>query len=376
MSDNREYKGKNLKEFPENYTIVDLETTGFSPDCDEIIEIGAVRVRNGKPVEEYQKLIKPCFAISNTITKITGITNAMVCSAPNINSILPEALDFIGDDIIVGHNVNFDINFLYDNSIFILKKPVRNNYVDTLLLSRRAYPKVSHKLEDLVSSLNLEDGQHHRALADCYHTYNLLNKIKSDNPEIINEHKPTHNYFQTNLTEATKSIQQLNKIIEGIVCDKILTPEETIYLNEWLENNTQLSGNYPYDYICNAVAQVLEDGIIEECELRYLLKILNAVLNPVESENNNDMICFCGKNVVLSGDFKYGSKKDVTEYVTSQGGEIKSGVTKLVDILLVGDNGSDAWACGNYGTKVKKALEMQAKGHQIKIVKECEVFKV
>ncbi len=82
-------------------------------------------------------LVKPNYAIDSFITKLTGITNAMVKDVPKIDNILNKYLDFIADDVVVGHNVNFDINFIFDNCSEYYKKEFSNNFIDTHRISKK-----------------------------------------------------------------------------------------------------------------------------------------------------------------------------------------------------------------------------------------------
>lgn len=96
----------------DNYCILDLETTGLSCIKNEIIEVGILKVRNNEIVARYSKLVKPKAKVSKKITKITGITNEMLEDKPAIEEIIIEILTFIGDDVIIGHNVLFDLGFI------------------------------------------------------------------------------------------------------------------------------------------------------------------------------------------------------------------------------------------------------------------------
>lgn len=95
-----------------DYVALDLETTGLAPYWDEIIEVGALRVRGGEVSEHFTSLVKPRNEIDEFIIDLTGITNEMVADAPPIGEVLPQLRAFIGQDVVVGHNVNFDVNFL------------------------------------------------------------------------------------------------------------------------------------------------------------------------------------------------------------------------------------------------------------------------
>ena len=158
-----------------DYCVIDTETTGLSSYYDEIIEVGILKIRDGKVVDQYSQLIKPNNAIDDFITYLTGITNKMLVNQPSIKDVEGEILDFLGDDIIVGHNTSFDIRFL--NASF--KETLKNEYMDTMIFSRKIYPQLPHhRLSDLAKFLNLSNSQH-RALADCTTTYQLYETIKS-----------------------------------------------------------------------------------------------------------------------------------------------------------------------------------------------------
>ena len=167
----RENKGKAVNALPEDYVALDLETTGLDPEWDSIIEIGMVRVRRGEVVAEYSTLVNPGMPIDDFIAELTGITNDMLAAAPALPEVLPAARDFLGDDIILGHNINFDINFIYDNCEYQGLKPVSNGYIDTMRISRRVLPDLKHhRLGDSVNALGVDHAQAHRAIGDCHAT--------------------------------------------------------------------------------------------------------------------------------------------------------------------------------------------------------------
>jgi DNA polymerase-3 subunit epsilon len=178
-------KGNSLIELLSDYTVIDIETTGLDPCFNEIIEIGALKVRNGTIVDKFESLIKPINHIDEFITKLTGITNKMLQDAPDVSEVLPEFIDFIQDDILVGHNVNFDINFLYDSLIIELDYCLQNDFIDTLRITRKIFPDLlNHKLATISNYLKINIEGSHRALADCLVTnecYQLSAKYIYDN---------------------------------------------------------------------------------------------------------------------------------------------------------------------------------------------------
>ena len=181
----REEKGKSLIASPDSFIVLDIETTGYLPEWDHIIEVGAIKYDHGVEIARFSSLIQPPFVdegyIDPYITELTGITNEMLASAPAIENILPKLYDFLGNSIIIGHNVNFDINFLYDNFEEILEKPLSNDFIDTMRLSRNLHPEEKHhRLSDLCERYALDYSSAHRSIKDCELTFSCYNKLLSE----------------------------------------------------------------------------------------------------------------------------------------------------------------------------------------------------
>jgi len=173
------YKGNSLLSLESNYTIIDIETTGFDPNFDEIIELSAIRVENNQIVGEFSTLVKPENEISSFITALTGITTKMLESAPKIEDAIKDYIGFIGNSILLGHNVNFDINFIYDDYYRCCEKPFSNDFIDTMRLSRKALPELPrHRLKDLTSYYKIKTEGEHRGVLDCHATYKIYNALK------------------------------------------------------------------------------------------------------------------------------------------------------------------------------------------------------
>lgn len=136
----RDLKGQSTIDILSEYIVFDIETTGLDSSYDEIIEIGAIKVNNNEIVSEFNSLVKPKNKIDRYITGLTGITNEMVNDAPTIEEILPDFMNYIGNDILIGHNVNFDINFVYDNLYRNKFDVLTNDFIDTMRISRKLLP--------------------------------------------------------------------------------------------------------------------------------------------------------------------------------------------------------------------------------------------
>ena len=170
----RDEKGKSLVALPKDYTVIDLETTGLSSSYDEIIECAALRVRGGEIVDKFQSLVCPSFPVCDFIVQLTGITNEMLDGCSKIETVLPEFLRFIGDDVLLGHNVGFDVNFIYDASMRVLGKTFRNDFVNTLRVAQKAIPSLAHyRLSDLCEYYKVDTTSAHRALSDCQMTHEI-----------------------------------------------------------------------------------------------------------------------------------------------------------------------------------------------------------
>lgn len=197
-------KGKSLIGFPSDCVVLDIETTGFNPDFDEIIELAAVRYSNRAEIGRFESLVRPENKIDPYISSLTGITNEMASDAPSISEILPSFIDFIGDSVIVGHNVGFDINFLYDNSERIGYAPVLNDYIDTMRLSRRLCPSLEHHtLDALGEHLGVRPQDRHRAMGDCLTAWDCFEALRALAEEMGGIPEPTYAHHKVNANDIT-----------------------------------------------------------------------------------------------------------------------------------------------------------------------------
>lgn len=175
----REHKGKSLIAFPNDFCVVDLETTGFSPQYNEIIEFAALRVRDGRVVDSLSSLIKPRGKVAADITELCGITNDILSYSPTPRDFLPLAHSFIGSDVVVGHNVGFDINFLYDNFAAILSTPFSNDYIDTARIARKLFPDLqNYCLKSVAEAVGFSQSTFHRSLDDCQTAFECFTAMR------------------------------------------------------------------------------------------------------------------------------------------------------------------------------------------------------
>ena len=163
-----------------DYTVLDLEMTGLAPKRDKVIEIGAVRVRNGEIADTYGTLVRPGMSIPETVVQLTGITDEMAALGKEENVAMQELLQFIGDDILVGHNLIFDYSFLKRSAVNH-GLPFVHQGIDTLKLARHFLPDAeSRRLEDLCTYYHIETAHHHRAVDDAACTAEIFVKFMQE----------------------------------------------------------------------------------------------------------------------------------------------------------------------------------------------------
>ena len=153
--------------FGDTFVVFDIETTGFSPEKNRIIEIGAVRVEDGTITDRFSTFINPDVPIPFEIEKLTGINDAMVLPYPKIDVILPQFLDFVGDAVLVAHNASFDVGFI-DHYAKKMGLDFAPTVLDTVAMARVLLPNLNrYKLDTVAKALNISLENHHRAVDDA-----------------------------------------------------------------------------------------------------------------------------------------------------------------------------------------------------------------
>ncbi len=162
-------RGRQLYIYTPDYVLFDLETTGISCMTDEVVEISAVKVRNGEVTDEFNELVNPGRPIPYAASRVNHITDQMVEDAPQFPQVLEQFLAFAENDVLVGHNIgSFDMQFLYRDCERYLGQVLANDYIDTLSLAKTVFPSWRHRrLSDLAEYYGISTVGAHRALADC-----------------------------------------------------------------------------------------------------------------------------------------------------------------------------------------------------------------
>ena len=365
----------------DNYVVLDIENPNTK--ADSICSIAFIQVKDGNVINKKYILINPEDRFDDINMRVNKITPNMVKDAITFDVFWKDNKDIIENSIIIGHAVKYDLSVISKTLIkYNIALPTLK-VVCTQKLAQK-YLDISHyKLDQVCDYLNIDLEYHHNALCDTTASLEIFEYINDkygwDENDIEN-----YNYIESRnrstgmkivYSDDTKGLQNLKRIIESIMNDNKIELDEINELNEWLDSNTQLIGNYPFDKIYSIVKNVLEDGVVSTNEYDELMKVFNDFINPIKEEKINDSVNFQDKIFCLTGTFNSGSKDSIEEKINQKGGICGKGVTSKTNYLIVGGSGSDAWKFGNYGGKVQKAMELKEKGKNIEIISEDDFLK-
>ena len=226
-----------------SYVAFDLETTGLSPDKNEIIEIGALKVRDGKVKERFMEFICPCEEISPKIQELTGITNEMVASARCRDDVVRDFVRFCEDDVLIGHNVIFDYSFM-KVAASSLGLPFEKLGIDTLKIARKVHKDFESKsLGSLCEYYGIENKAAHRAYHDALATAKLYHTLA--------------HYFEEKDPKVFKPVALMYKQKK----ESPATPRQLEYLKKLMLNNN-LKIAYDAGTITKSQASRMIDDII------------------------------------------------------------------------------------------------------------------
>lgn len=203
-----------------NYVVVDIETTGLSPVKDKIIEIGAIKVRNGKCVDVFSELVYPEIPLTQQITDLTHITDDMLRGKDCIRNVIHRFVEFAEEDPLIGHNIIFDYSFL-KTAATKEKLSFERLGIDTLQIARSLHPTLeSRRLNDLCEYYGIVNKQHHRAYDDAKATFELFIKLSNEvlaTPELL---RPKPLYYKPKKVEAATQ-KQKNYLLDLLKYHKI-----------------------------------------------------------------------------------------------------------------------------------------------------------
>ena len=349
-----------------DYIVIDIENPNTK--ADSICQIAMIQVKDDKVVYNKNSLINPEDRFDDINMRVHKITPNMVKDKVTFKEYWEEIKEIVTNNIVVGHGIKFDISVISKSlNKYGIELP-NIKIVCTQHLAQKYLDIDKYKLDSVCKYLNIECENHHNASNDAEASLEIFKYIKN-NYDIDESDIEDYKYIPSDkktigmrvaYSNSTKSLQDLKQIVEKTMVDKQITENEINYLKFWLDNNSQLIGNYPFDKINNIVNQVLKDGQITTKELNDLNTVFNEFIDPLNKINEKTITiednCFC-----LTGTFNSGSKEDIEQKIIAKGGKCSKSVSAKINYLIVGDGGSDAWKFGNYGGKVQKAMELKGK---------------
>ena len=259
-------KGQTLDE---KFVVFDIETTGFSPVNNKIIEIGAVKVENGEITDRFSTFINPQVPIPFEIEKLTGINDSMVMDADTIDIVLPRFLEFIQGAVLVAHNANFDVSFIKENAKR-LELPLDFTYVDTVGIARTLLTgQAKYTLDAVAKTLGISLENHHRAVDDAECTAEIFVKfismLKKDGIETLDE----LNELGKSSVDAVRKLHSFHIII--------LAKNQTGRINLYrLVSESHLKYYYKRPLIPKSLIEKYREGLIigSACEAGELFRAL------------------------------------------------------------------------------------------------------
>ena len=352
---------------------------------DKISQLGLVLDIDGKTVFERNYLINPETHFDDFNMELTSVTPALVKDSQTFPNIWNEIRDYFSSSLLVAHNATFDLSVLDKTlSAYKIDAPA-SQFLCTYKKAKKSLHSENYKLNTLCSFFDIPLDEHHNAICDAKACRDLFYKLDElygweecdISTKFFGESDLSTKSINNNIvySASTKGMQDLKLLIENIKSDGNIDDDELVKLSHWMEEHEELIGIFPFDKIFNTLSAVLYDKTITDEERQLINSLFNTFINPFSDVSfNNSAIDFSGKKVCLTGTFETGSKKQIGEHIISLGGIITKNLTKSTDILLVGGQGSTAWAYGNYGNKIKDALQWQEDGIAISIIGEKEVF--
>lgn len=292
--------------FPSEYVSLDFETTGLSPSENEIIEIGAVKIKDGVEIDRFSSLVKPKAMISDYIQKLTGISNEMVKDQEGIETVLPRFLEFLNDDHVVGQNVGFDLDFLY-HAMASLSIEKRYAYTDTLKLSLVLLPMMHHhRLSDLVDYYHIENGfGFHRALGDCINTMSVYEAMKH---QIMECYGSLENFIQDPRPILPKSsvlpylaaCHNIKTVSESKIREDVIKGEVSYFTNPSGLDVSAARVSYDavdlesmlFAYSQDPYTEIYEKPFREKRRIKEFLKLHDAILPNRKDTNTKAYLTF------------------------------------------------------------------------------------
>ena len=364
---------------------IDVETPNGRND--RISSIGLVRCDcRGVVLASNSFLINPEEPFSDFNMRITGIRPCDVVNSPSFPELWRSNLaSFFDGANLIAHNATFDLAVLWKTlSAYEIAMPDWN-YCCTKELARRKHPEFpNYKLPTVCKYLGLEMGQHHQALDDAEACRKIFTALVKEDDGYCPAFEPY--YLKSKQGTAHRARFTINKeplkpsdfqifldLCGSIIANNEVSALEAMMALAYIEQHDTLKNDPSISEVTSLMLTSLADGDIDAEESSQLVGLLKKIINPCDRSRELPLIEIAGHTFCLTGSFDHGPRDEIERAVGESGGTVLKGVSKKCDYVIVGGQGSEAWTTKNYGTKVKKALDLQAKGDDIVIAREADL---
>ncbi|MBU3183257.1 exonuclease domain-containing protein [Clostridium estertheticum] len=392
------------------YIIVDIETTGFSVDYCNIIEIGAVKIKNGNIGDSFHTFIKQDTPIPPFIKHLTGISNDDVALGLSADVAIRQFLNFSKELSLVGHNISFDYRFLNHNSEKYLGKTMENGRGDTVHLAKNLISDIpNYKLGTLVDYFKITNVGQHRATNDVQMTYELVkclshlhNNYREEYKIQIQKSTEFGKQFNNKKISIKTKLKYINtRLLECIFTDMnckvynaFYSTSECLIINDrtYVRFCSQDTFDEIWEPWLSKAKKRQKEGSLEVFSEKQICEILN--IHIVEKLKSNRKVPVSAKDIVpatdifdethplyqkkcvFTGVLDQFDRTTAMQYVANVGGICKNGITKDTNYLILGDNSYCASIKDGKSSKQKKAEDMILNGLDIQIIPETTFYQI
>lgn len=369
----------------EKIVFFDVETPNGKND--RICSIGFIETDEQRNVINRKSiLVDPEEPFADINMSIHGIAPVNVKGKPTFSEVWERELASLFEgSLLVAHNAAFDLSVLSKSMAHygIAAEPAL--YTCTKNLARAFCPECNNlKLPTVCHYLGLKMGAHHNALDDAEGCENIFWALVGDELDALDTeyyvwgshvcgHRSCHRVpSERRVSRKTAAFRELMNLLSEITKDGGVSSDEAMEALAYIEGQPLLRDDSSVQNVVRILAQSLSDGDISVEESKELNALFKSLL--VSTDEHVGVVEFEGKNFCLSGNFEHGSKQAIKKMIEDRAGCVVESVTKKCSYVVVGGCGNENWAMGSYGSKVKKAKDMQAKGLPIVVIGEEDLF--
>jgi DNA polymerase III epsilon subunit-like protein len=400
-----------MMRLPDRIAVLDFETTapptGFRP-----VEVGVVHIVGGGIADEFHSVVNPGCPVDQWSRRCHGIRDAEAALAPPFAEVWDRMLGFLDGGIVVAHNARFEALVLRNEIERLGLKTPNVQWWCTLRLARGLLPGIGgYGLDALLERLSIACPIRHRAGPDSLAAAKLLLALSSlaeargwDAEQLLKNvvfldsacwppkgcSSPTTDKSDTPPPLAPplpvekrtdRAIDDLFCLCRSVTADGILTCDEAVAIQSWLEKQGDALNTWPASAIYPRLKEMLSDGILdaeEQVELLGILQKFSGTPDDEYAKNSTRLpfsdpepeIAWDGTGFVFTGEFVSARRSDLEKLVPHFGGALQKSVTKKTSFLVVGEMASREWAHATFGRKIARAMELRTSGHPIAIVSE------